>query len=67
MFTSLQNDNIKVNSWLLKESKMCVFSKEGMRNKVTFYEGKSKSDLQLAVPGWENKWVQKVIKSFYRN
>ena len=22
----------------------------------------SKSDLQLAVPGWENKWVQKVIK-----
>ena len=27
----------------------------------------SKSDLQLAVPGWENKWVQKVIKRFYGN
>ena len=35
---------------------MCVFSKEGMRNEVTFYEGKgSKSDLDVAVSGWENK------------
>ena len=24
-----------------------------------------KSDLQLAVTGWENKWVQKLIKRFY--
>ena len=56
MFTNLQNANIKVNSWLLKESKMCVFSKEGMRNEVTFYEGKgSKSDLDVAVSGQENK------------
>ena len=56
MFTNLQNANIKVNSWLLKESKMCVFSKEGMRNEVTFYEGKGgKSDLEVAVSGWENK------------
>ena len=47
---------------------MCVFSKEGMKNEDTFYEEKrSKSDLQLAVPGWENKWVQKVIKRFYEN
>ena len=30
-------------------------------------EKRSKSDLQLAVPGWENKWVQKVIKRFYEN
>ena len=68
MFTNLQNANIKINSWLLKESKMCVFSKEGMKNEDTFYEEKrSKSDLQLAVPGWKNKWVQKVIKRFYEN
>ena len=39
----LQNyANIKVSSWLLKESWMCVFSKEGMRNEITFYEGKRK-------------------------
>ena len=50
MFTNLQNANIKVNSWLLKESKMCVFSKEGMKNEV-------KSDLQVAVSGWENKVI----------
>ena len=59
MFTNLQNDNIKVNSWLLKESKMYVFSKEGMRNEVTFYKKRkkkgSKSGLQVAVSGWENK------------
>ena len=58
MFTNLYNDNIKVNSWLLKESKMCVFSKKGMRNEVTFYKKKKKgsnSDLQVAVSGWENK------------
>ena len=37
---------------------MCVFSKEGMKNEVTFYKKKkrgSKSDLQVAVSGWENK------------
>ena len=37
---------------------MCVFSKEGMKNEVTFYKkkkGGSKSDLQVAVSGWENK------------
>ena len=58
MFTNLQNANIKINSWLLKESKMCAFSKEGMKNEVTFYIKKkkgSKSDLQVAVSGWENK------------
>ena len=32
MFTSLQNANITDSSWLFKESKMCVFSKKGMRN-----------------------------------
>ena len=37
MFTNLYNANIKVNSWLDKESRMCVFSKEGMKNEVTFY------------------------------
>ena len=47
---------------------MCVFSKEGMKNEDTFYEEKrSKSDLQLAVPRWENKRVQEVIKRFYKN
>ena len=46
---------------------MCVFSEEGMKNEVTSYEEKRKSDLQLAVPGWENKRVQKVIKRFYGN
>ena len=45
---------------------MCVFSKEGMRNEVTLYEGEgSRSDLPLAVPGWENKWVQRVIRRLY--
>ena len=52
MLTNLQNANIKVSFWLLKESRMCVFSREGMRNEVTFYEGEGgRSDLQLAVPG----------------
>ena len=38
----------KVNSWLLKESRKCVFSK-GMRNGIAFCEGKgSKPDLQVA-------------------
>lgn len=36
--------------------------------KLQFIEEKKKkcgrSNLQLAVPGWENKWVQKVIKRF---
>ena len=32
----------KVNSWLLKESTKCVFSKEGMRNGIEFCEGKRK-------------------------
>ena len=34
--------NIKVSSWLLKESRMYVFSKEGMRNEITFYKWKYK-------------------------
>ena len=34
MLTSLQIANIKVDSWLLKESRVCVFSKEGMRNGI---------------------------------
>ena len=35
---------------------MCVFSKEVMRNEITFYEREgSKSELQMAVSGWENK------------
>ena len=39
----------KVNSWLLKESRKCVFSKEGMRTGIAFCEGKgSKPDLQVA-------------------
>ena len=29
-----------LNSWLLTESSMCIFSKEGMMNEITFYEGK---------------------------
>ena len=69
MLTNLQKDNIKVNSWLLKESKMCVFSKKGMRNEVTFYKKKKKkrrsqSDLQVAVSGWKNKvtGTENVIK-----
>ena len=40
--TILLNANIKVSSWLLRESKMCVFSKEVMRNGIPFYEGKRK-------------------------
>ena len=40
---------------MLKENMMCVFSKEGMRNEITFYEGKRKKVLQVTVPGWENK------------
>lgn len=36
---------------------MCVFSREAVRNEVTFYEGEGgRSDLQLAVPGRENQW-----------
>ena len=31
------NVNVKDSSWLLKESRMYVFSKEGMRNGITFY------------------------------
>ena len=35
---------------------MCVFSKESMRNEITFYEGKgSRPDLHVAVSGWGNK------------
>ena len=40
MFTNLQMANIKVNSWLLKETRMCVFSKEGMRNGIAFINKK---------------------------
>ena len=38
MFTNLQNANIKVSSWLLKENVQLV--KEGMRNEIAFDEGK---------------------------
>ena len=31
-----------LSSWLLKESRMCIFTKEGMRDEITFYEGKRK-------------------------
>ena len=31
-----------LSSWLLKENRMYIFSKEGMRNEITFYEGKKK-------------------------
>ena len=37
MFTNLQSADIKDSSWLLKESRMCVFSKETMRNGIAFY------------------------------
>ena len=33
---------IKVSSWLLKESRKCVFGKEGMRTGIAFREGKRK-------------------------
>ena len=39
MFTNLQNANIKVSSWLLKDNVRLVV-KEGMRNEITFDEGK---------------------------
>ena len=32
MFTNLQNANINDISWLLKETRMYVFSKKNMRN-----------------------------------
>ena len=35
-FTNLENANRKHSSWLLKESKMGVFSKKGMRNEIEF-------------------------------
>ena len=46
---------------------MCVFSREGMRNEVTFYEGEGgRSDLQVAVSGWENKVTgTESVKKFY--
>ena len=31
-----------LSSWLLKESRMCIFTKEGMWDEITFYEGKRK-------------------------
>ena len=37
MFTDLQSADIKDSSWLLKESRMHVFSKKGMRNGIAFY------------------------------
>ena len=41
---------------LLKESRLCVFDKEGMRNGLHFKKGKgSVSDLQAAVSGCQNK------------
>ena len=35
-----QNANIKESSWLLRESRMCVFSKEAMRNVKSWLIGK---------------------------
>ena len=53
MFTNLQSADIKDSSRLFMESRMCVFSKEGI---LYFIKGKgSRSDLQLAVSGWKNK------------
>ena len=37
MFTNLQGANINYSSWLLKESRIYVFSKKDMKNKITFY------------------------------
>ena len=37
MFTDLHSADKKDSSWLLKGSRMCVFSKEGIRNGVAFY------------------------------
>ena len=35
--------------------------------KLHFMKGKgSRFDLQVAVSGWENKWVPKAIRRFYR-
>ena len=54
MFTSLQNANIKDKAQLLKESRMCVFSKEGIRNVIVLYQGKGcRSDLQVTVSEWK--------------
>ena len=51
MFTNLQNANIKVNSWFVKKNR-----KENREMKLHFTGGKgSRSDLQVAVSGWENK------------
>ena len=36
MFTNLQSADIKDSLWLLKESRMCVFTKEGINNEITF-------------------------------
>lgn len=30
------NAKIKISSWFLKERKMCVFGKHGMRNEIAF-------------------------------
>ena len=42
MFTNLQDTNINIHSWLLKENRQCVFGKEGMRKGIAFYKGKRK-------------------------
>ena len=34
MLTNLSNANIKVSSWLLKESRKCVFSKKKENEKI---------------------------------
>ena len=34
--------------------------------KLHFMKAKgSRSDLKVAISGWENKWAQKVIRRFY--
>ena len=62
MLANLQNGNIKYSSWLLKENRMCVFSKKVIRNGITFCQGKrSKSKLTdgCSLNGqrkWKKKW-----------
>ena len=46
MFTDLQSPEIKDSSWLLKESRMCVFSKEGMRYGLHFIKGEESKLVQ---------------------
>ena len=38
MLTDLENANIKVSSWLLKESRKCIFSKKETNKQTKRYE-----------------------------